>query len=225
METKNIKKFDIDFEVKEMGEEDDFFTFEGFASTFNNIDLGGDMVMRGAFSESLKMRNPKLLFQHKMEEPIGIITEVSEDDRGLFIKGKMPKEDSLVKGRVMPQMKVGSINSMSIGYSIEEASYNEEKGCRMLEKVNLFEVSLVTMPMNESAVVTAMKSVYDVETLKDVHEFLKGYGLSNKQRTVVIDRIKAMQEDRPGLDIKTTDAVKQYADNIRSLIDSAKKLK
>jgi len=140
------------FEIKEFKEDGDFFTFEGYLSTFGNEDRGGDIVVKGAFQDSLKEHMPSLLWMHKTDEPIGVFDSLEEDDYGLYVKGRMPKDDDFVLKRVMPQMKIGSIKSMSIGYSAygrDGISY--EKDVRYLKKLFLWEGSLVTIPMNDQA--------------------------------------------------------------------------
>jgi len=149
----------VPFEIKQLQEtaDPDFFMFEGFASTFGNIDLGDDVVVAGAFTESLMKRKPKLLWQHEMEDPLGVFTSIDETPDGLRVTGKMPKADTLVAGRVIPQMKVGSVDSMSIGFSLGSGGYYMKEGIRYITKADLWEISLVTIPMNPAAVVTAMK--------------------------------------------------------------------
>ncbi len=157
-----MKKIVVPFEVKEFKEDDDgFVTFEGYASTYGNIDRGGDVVMTGAFDETVKdfQGTDKLpiLWQHSHDMPLGVFTDISSDSKGLFVRGKMPRDDSFVSGRVLPQMRVGSIRKMSIGYSTEDFAW--DGNIRQLKRVKLWEVSLVTIPMNNSADVTGFKSV------------------------------------------------------------------
>jgi len=186
MEYKNIEHKQIHFEIKQFEDEDpNFFTFEGLASTFGNIDRGKDIIERGAFSDTIKTFMPKLLWQHRMSEPLGVFTEIRETEQGLFVKGKMPKVDDLVRGRVIPQMQIGSIDSMSIGFSIleEDIKRTDDQIIRIIKKVNLFEISLVTIPMNALAVVTGMKSIKPFDSLS----------LSeNRDEWVISDAIKAV---------------------------------
>jgi len=149
----------VPFEVKQMPQEEDpnFFRFEGLASTFGNEDLGGDVVLPGAFTESLQKRKPKLLWQHEMEDVLGVFESVSEITEGLKVMGKMPKADTLVAGRVIPQMKVGAIDSMSIGFSLASDGYYMKEGIRYITKADLWEISLVTIPMNPKALIHDMK--------------------------------------------------------------------
>lgn len=146
------------FEIKSTSEENNIFSFEGYASTFNNIDFGDDMVIRGAFADSLS-RNSQvpILWQHQMTEPVGVSARLYEDEKGLFIKGNLPKDDTLVSGRIIPQMKVGSIKEMSIGFFTKDFEMLKN-GIRALKQIELFEVSLVTKAMNSQALVSGFKS-------------------------------------------------------------------
>lgn len=149
------------FVLKAQSEDDNFFRFEGYASTFDNIDLGDDIILKGAFLQTLSKELPSLLWQHHMSEPLGIIESAREDAVGLYISARMPKDDTLVSGRAIPQMKIGGIKSMSIGYSPIEFEFEERGGrrVRIMKTIDLWEVSLVTIPMNPRARVTSMKTV------------------------------------------------------------------
>ncbi len=155
----------VPFELKNIGEEkqdgEEFFIFEGHGSTFGNVDLVDDIVAPGAFSESIRKNTPVILWQHDRFEPIGMPVEIREDNIGLFLKVRMPKSDTFVSGRVMPQLRLGSIKSMSIGFRVEEFSFDMDTGIRTLLKVDLREVSLVTFPANPEATITSVKSVPD----------------------------------------------------------------
>lgn len=177
------KTLDIGFEVKQIAEEETesgkYFMFEGYLSTFGNIDHGNDVIVRGAFRDSLSKRMPSLLWQHNMQEPIGVFTEAYEDEKGLFVKGKLPVDDDFVRGRVMPQMKVGSIKTMSIGYYIEsmdDIDY-DDAGVRRIKKLHLLEGSLVTIPMNDRAQIFDMKTL--AEQIKNMSQKEKADLLAN----------------------------------------------
>lgn len=158
-----MKKMVVPFEVKAITEDEDYFIFEGYASVFGNIDLGGDIVQPGAFKETVqelmaskKVGKLPVLWQHDHSMPIGTFTDLREDSRGLFVKGRLPKTDTFVSGRVVPQMKAESVSTMSIGYSTLES---ENSGmARLLQKVKLWETSLVTIAMNPLAEITSLKS-------------------------------------------------------------------
>lgn len=168
-----------------MDEEDEkFFVFEGLASTFGNTDLVDDVVDKGAFLNSLALRMPKVLWQHDTSEPIGMPESLFETEQGLLIKARLPRDDTFVSGRVIPQMKVGSISSMSIGFTVKDFEIMD--GIRHLKEIDLFEISLVTFPANPAAQVQDFKNytIDDIEhitTKKEYNEFLKGLGILSKQ--------------------------------------------
>ncbi len=168
MKTKTPEKYEIggfyqkqvDFEIKssKVDEESNEFVFSGYASTFGNEDFGGDIVIEGAFAESIKELGGKVkaLWQHDRHEPIGIFTNLKEDNIGLFVEGRLPLDDDFVSKRIVPQLKIGSIDSMSIGYRLEVFEVDNETGVWRLIKVSLKEISLVTFPMNDRAMITQL---------------------------------------------------------------------
>ncbi len=131
---------------------------EGYASLFGAMDQGGDVVQRGAYAQSLKRltaagRKVKMLWQHDPSQPIGVWDEVREDDRGLFVKGRLL--DATQAGREAAALVMaGAINGLSIGYRTKRAEA-DAKGRRLLTELELWEVSLVTFPMLQEARVAA----------------------------------------------------------------------
>ncbi len=153
------KSFEGTLEFKE-DSQDNYFTITGLASTFGNVDFVDDVVEKGAFKKSLKKRTPKFLWQHNMREaPIGKITNIKETDTGLEFTALMPKDDARVRDTFMPQIKVGSLDTFSIGYRVELAGFNDKTGIRTLKEIDLYEISLVTFPANDKAVLQSYKMV------------------------------------------------------------------
>ena len=130
----------------------------GYASLFGAADQGGDVVQKGAYAASLKALQArggsvKMLWQHDPAQPIGVWDEVREDERGLFVKGRLL--DSVAKGReARALIEAGAIDGLSIGYRTRMAQKND-RGQRVLTELELWEVSLVTFPMLPSARVAA----------------------------------------------------------------------
>ena len=124
--------------------------FSGYASVFNRLDSGGDMVMPGAFAESLRRRSGRIrmLFGHDPKEPVGTWDELREDDHGLWASGRLvpgvPRADSLKR-----LIERGALDGLSIGFRTVRATRGG--GHRKLWQVELFEVSIVTFPMMEAA--------------------------------------------------------------------------
>ena len=115
-----------------------------------------------------------------------------EDSQGLYVKGRLPKADRDVYGKVIPQMKVGSIKEMSIGFFTKESDY-KEGGIRVIKEIELFEISLVTKAMNPQALVSSFKSM---DSLKDVEQSLKEMGLSNTEAKTLISKVKEFSIQR-----------------------------
>lgn len=134
-------------------------TFSGYASVFGQVDLGQDLVMPGAFCESLANRGPrgvKLLFQHNPNEPIGVWLELTEDTRGLFAKGRLMPEVTRAR-EVLSLMRAGALDGLSIGFRTVQGRTDPASGVRRLDKIDLWEISVVTFPMLPQARVSAVK--------------------------------------------------------------------
>jgi HK97 family phage prohead protease len=134
---------------------------EGYASLFGKCDQGGDVVQSGAYGASLgriaaKGGNVKMLWQHDPGQPIGIWDEVREDDKGLWVKGRI-LTDVARGAEAAALVEAGAIDGLSIGYRTIKAKKND-KGNRLLSELELWEVSLVTFPMLPDARVDAKGS-------------------------------------------------------------------
>jgi HK97 family phage prohead protease len=134
--------------------------FEGYASLFNREDLGHDVITPGAFRESLASRGAqriKMLFQHDPAEPIGVWDEIREDTRGLYVRGRLMT--AVAKAReVLALMRAGALDGLSIGFKTVKARRDAATGVRRLDKVDLWEISVVTFPMLPGARVESVKT-------------------------------------------------------------------
>ena len=130
--------------------------FDGYGSVFGNTDRDGDIVAKGAFETSLANLKPALLWQHEQKSPIGVFDEVREDDRGLYVRGRLS-----LKGRgeeAYELLKMGALNGLSIGFITKSAERDPATGVRTITKAELLEVSLVTFPANDLARVDMVKA-------------------------------------------------------------------
>lgn len=124
--------------------------FSGYASVFNLLDAGGDIVMPGAFAKSLSKRRERirLLFQHDPKEPVGVWESLVEDGHGLFVAGRLvpgvPRADAIRR-----LIESRALDGLSIGFRTVRAT--RESGARRLWQIDLFEISIVTFPMMEDA--------------------------------------------------------------------------
>ena len=130
----------------------------GHASLWGALDQGGDIVERGAYAASLRRLadqggSVKMLWQHDPQQPIGVWDEVREDDRGLWVRGRILPD--VARGREAAALvRAGAIDGLSIGYRTLRAAKDREGRRRLLE-VELWEVSVVTFPMLRDARVAA----------------------------------------------------------------------
>ncbi len=179
----NAKALSVCLEMKDVTEAGEF---EGYGSVFGVLDKGGDIVMPGAFKESLSQheRNktfPAMLMSHDPRTPIGEWLEIYEDGRGLYCKGQLwlgdkdaPADECAL--RAYRAMKSKSGMGLSIGYRTLTEEIDRTGGARRLMKVDLWEVSPTMFPMNPDARVSSAKSAESIVTIRDFEDFLRDVG-------------------------------------------------
>jgi hypothetical protein len=141
--------------------------FEGYASLFGVPDLGKDVVMPGAFADSLVRRGVgaiRMLWQHDAGQPIGRWLAIEEDRRGLRVRGKLNLAVERARD-VHALMREGALDGLSIGFRVERARAERPTGLRRLEKLDLWEISIVTFPMLPGARVSALKDAPQPRTV------------------------------------------------------------
>jgi uncharacterized protein len=145
----------LELDIKTIAEDG---TFTGYASLFGVTDLGGDAVQPGAFTKSLKSKpaaKVKMLRGHDTSEPIGVWTRIEEDARGLKATGQLIL--STVKGRETYELlKAGALDGLSIGYRSKKDTV--KNSIRLLQELELHEISIVTFPMLPTATISRVKS-------------------------------------------------------------------
>ena len=213
-----LKKLVFESEIKA---ENSKGIFTGYGSIFGNEDQGNDIMQKGAFTKSLVNRpvsKVKMLYQHKTDEPIGVFTDMYEDSKGLFVKGQLAMGTQ--KGREAYELlKMGALDGMSIGFRAdpEKQGYNENKrGVRTLKEVDLMEISLVTFPMNESALIETVKG--NAKNIREWEKILRDAG--GLSRTEAKIGAKALSESLSQRD--AGDDNKQLADLINKVANIIK---
>jgi len=213
-----LKKIVFESEIKA---ENNKGIFTGYGSIFGNEDQGNDIMQKGAFTKSLVNRpvsKVKMLYQHKTDEPIGVFTDMYEDSKGLFVKGQLAMGTQ--KGREAYELlKMGALDGMSIGFRAdpEKQGYNENKrGVRTLKEVDLMEISLVTFPMNESALIETVKG--NAKNIREWEKILREAG--GLSRTEAKIGAKALSESLSQRD--AGDDNKQLADLINKVANIIK---
>ncbi len=160
---KTKQRLDVQLTIKSVSETGEF---EGYGSVFGVKDSYSDIVVRGAFEKSLKdwaekKRLPAMLWQHNMSEPIGIYTEMKEDENGLYVKGRLLIDDDPLARRAHAHLKAGSLSGLSIGYMLNDYEYDNQKEAFILKDLELWEVSLVTFPANDEARISNVKNAFE----------------------------------------------------------------
>lgn len=136
--------------------------FSGYAAVFGNRDSGNDIIEKGAFAKTIveDFHRIKILALHNdCWLPVGKPIELREDDRGLFIRGKI--SDTSMGRDIRTLLKDGVLNELSIGYDAIEFDYDSKQDTRHLKEIKLWEVSIVTWAMNNQAKIEEVKSLVE----------------------------------------------------------------
>lgn len=171
-------------------QEDGFFS--GYGAVFGNVDWYNDVILPGAFAKSLekwaeKNKMPPVLWNHNDGEPIGVYTNIYEDEKGLFVEGRLLIDDVPRAKSTHALLKAGAIDGLSIGYKTKKAN-QQTNGIRELIELDLGEISIVTMPANEESLITSVKSKLEdgeLPTLPEFEKFLRESGFSKTQATAI----------------------------------------
>ena len=180
------QRLDVPLKLKSVS---DTGEFEGYGSVFGVKDSYSDIVIPGAFTKSMdnwkvKGGQPAMLWQHKTDEPIGVYTEMREDDVGLFVKGRLLIDDDPLAKRAHAHMKAGSLTGLSIGYMLKDWEYDRTKDAFLLKEIDLWEVSPVTFAANDEARISDVKSAFargETPLPKNIERVLRDVGLSRSQ--------------------------------------------
>lgn len=198
----------------------------GYGAVFDNKDFADDVIEKGAFSKCLTEKQTyPMLWQHNTDQPIGIWEECSEDEHGLLLKGRLLVDDVQQAKEAYALYKNGIINGLSIGFMCNSCTWEERDRdfIRHLTEIKLFEVSLVTFPCNEKAVVTDVKSNGDL-SIRSAERALLDCGFSHKQaKTILSKGFKAIQATDDRDDLSTVcDEQKAQIELINSFFNKLK---
>ncbi len=186
-------------------------TFDGAASVYNVIDLHGDVIAPGAFDQTLKDKGDQraLLYQHDPHRPIGL-AKFTDSPSALLTQGT-PNGEVNDAREAMALVRQGAIKGLSIGFDIRADRW--EGGVRVIEEIDLWEVSIVTWPANPLANITQAKSMTDTlaelrakATVAEAACNLKaGKPLSQKNLLLVESAIEALTALRDAVGVADDD--------------------
>lgn len=201
-------------ELKFDATNDKEMTFEGYGAVFGNVDSYGDVIQKGAFKESIREAKatgqwPAMLLQHggwqmSAEDltPVGLWTDMEEDDTGLFLKGKLaPTTRGSELHALMKMTPRPAINGLSIGYVPIKWKMRStpEEPRRTLEQVKLIEISPVTFPANGKARIQSAKGAHGIRLAEKA---LRDAGFSASEAKGIVARgytSQTAQRDAGGL--------------------------
>ena len=195
----------------------------GYGSVFDNQDSHGDVIRKGAFAESLKRRKPKMLWQHDMRDIMGVWLDAKEDDTGLLLKGQVLLNTS--RGAdAFEFIKAGAIDSLSIGYRANDFEFDGD--VRVLKSIDLFEVSFVTIPANDRAVITDVKNM----TTRDFETMLRDNGFTQSQAKTInavgykgfLEGLRDVAHGEPEYDQRDVDELKSTLEILLNTLGGAK---
>ena len=157
---KEFQQRDISFVVTDISENGEF---EGYISTYYDVDSYGTYFLPGAWDRSIERFNAgeviPVLWSHDRTKPIGKCTELRSDDKGLWAHGKLTMEDPQAK-TAYAHMKDESVLGLSVGFELDydALEYNQELDAYGIADADLMEYSVVVFPANPNAKITQVKS-------------------------------------------------------------------
>ncbi|WP_284074085.1 HK97 family phage prohead protease [Acinetobacter nosocomialis] len=183
------------FKMQEQTVQEDGF-FSGYLAVFDNIDSHGDVIRKGAFLKTIEEWNskgkyPAIFWNHDPDEPIGVFTLMREDEKGLYVEGRLLISDIVRAKSTYALMKVKAIDGMSIGYITIQATQDPQTMIRELLELELVEGSIVAFPSNPNSLISSVKSKLqdgELPSLPEFEKFLRESGFSKTQATVIASK-------------------------------------
>ena len=184
---------------KTLGEDEDgSIKISGLAST-NALDRTGDVINHDAWTKSNGLenfkQNPIILFNHDYNKPIGRATSMEVSEQGLEVGAKISKS----AGEIKDLIKDGVLGAFSVGFRVKDADYNDETDGYKIKDAELFEVSVVSVPANQTAMFSIAKSF---DSQEEYEEFKKTF-ISNNMATST-DTVNIGEVDTPQDEVKTS---------------------
>jgi len=187
----------IPLEIKSLSDRE----FDGHGSVFRNVDLGGDIVVPGAFKRSLAEHRkngslPGMFWMHDPSRVAGKWLSMSEDSEGLAVKGVLA--DTELGNEIHTLLKMDAVRGLSIGYRTLDQDFDKD-GNRLIKEAELWEVSVVSLPMNPLAQVAHVKSQLSatgeyVPTARQFEQMFREMGCSKKVARSLISKLIGEEE-------------------------------
>jgi len=201
------QKLTIPLQIKALKDRE----FEGHGSMFGNVDLGGDVVVPGAFKRTLAKHRkdgalPQMFWMHDPSRIPGKWLSMSENEDGLVVKGVLA--DTPLGDEVHTLLEMEAVRGLSIGYQVTDQDYDKD-GNRLLKEIDLWEVSVVSLPMNPLAQVTHAKSQLSasgeyVPTSREFERTLRDVGCSQMVAKRIVSKVFDEKANHTDLAVRAT---------------------
>lgn len=184
--------------------------FAGYGSVFDSTDKAGDTIRKGAFISAITKKLPKMFVNHRhFDIPPGDWLTAKEDDIGLKLEGKIdlnhkdgPSLLSAMKRKAMEGLSIGALKS-TLKFE------RKDSGGMDITKADLKEVSVVTFPMEDNALILSVKSEIDsIETIRDCEIFLRDAGFSRSMAKAFIGHLRPLYQREADLVIAKKEAMR-----------------
>ena len=215
-----IKYLTVPFQIKANG---DARKIDGHGAVFGNLDLGGDIIVPGAFTASLATHKaagtmPAMFWMHQWDKVPGMWDAMSEDETGLKVLGTLA--DTPLGEEIATLTRMKAVRGLSIGYSGIEVDYTED-GDRLLKVLDLYEVSIVSLAMNPLAMIEGVKTRLSasgeyVPTRREFEHTLRDVGCSKNTAKRIISNVFSNEPSRDGGDLEQ--------EGIASILESCDRL-
>lgn len=211
--------------------------FDGYGSVFGNEDLGGDVVAPGAFKKSLHRYKsegtlPLMFWAHDPASVPGMWTEMAEDRKGLYVKGVLA--DTQLGNEVRTLLGMKAVRGLSIGFSVPPKGLDYDDDTRIIKEAELWEVSIVSLPMNPRATVTMAKTrlsaageyvptAQEMTSLKrELERWFRSRGLSKDAAIAYASKAlgDVVTTEPTRANVVTTDGEAELADRLSDVADA-----
>lgn len=175
----NKKEFWVDssFKIKAANDESESIVISGYASTVSK-DRAGDVVSAQAWEKDSALgnylKNPIVLFGHDHDKPVGKMIGYEIDDYGLMVDIEVFNVDP----RTYRLVKAEALKTFSIGFRLKDYLFDEESSTFIITELELFEISIVSVPCNQDCTFELQKSIRE----KGLYETLREEAIEAKRK-------------------------------------------
>ena len=186
------------------------------------VDRGGDIINKEAWNLDNFHKNAMILYNHDRDKPIGKAIKVEPRDEGLYIKARISGSSDPEITKIRDLIREGILNTFSVGFDCKREE-KSEGGVNEIKEAELFEVSVVTLPMNQDSTFTVSKKLEDVKTMAlDYAKKMEDEEMPKDEAEIIEGEIveDAPAEDAPAEDAPAEDDKKEIDEETQAALDA-----